>query len=205
MTNREVSLNELYLNGVFDKDFEYSHSVFNEKFYKNYIRIQRASGTDDILQVIVSEYTLKDTKSAGKRAGIKGSFRSRNVRGDGKSKLDLYVLISQMNLYEGDLYRIGDNLIFLEGWICKKTFLRLTPNGRKICDFFLAVNAKIKTYYFPCIAWGDTAENMSKEFCIGDKVKTKARIQSREYLKVIEDKPELRTAYEISVIEIEKM
>ena len=47
--------------------------------------------------------------------------------------------------------------------------------------------------------------DMSKDFCVGDRIECEGRFQSREYLKRTETTEEIRTAYEISVSKINKM
>ena len=76
--------------------------------------------------------------------------------------------------------------------------------GRDICDLMLAVNRRYgRSDYLPCITWGVKALKAS-EWSVGTRVSLEGRIQSRSYIKLIDDIPMEKTAFEVSVIEIEK-
>jgi len=77
-----------------------------------------------------------------------------------------------------------DNLVTLEGVICKAPSFRETPFGREICDFILAINHGRRSSYIPCIAWGQSARNVSV-LEVGTTVELEGRYQSREYQKVL--------------------
>ena len=68
----------------------------------------------------------------------------------------------------------------------------------------LAVNRSYnKSDYIPCIAWGRNAK-FAESLNVGDNLKIRGRIQSREYQKKIgEDEFETKTAYEVSVSKLE--
>jgi single-stranded DNA-binding protein len=76
--------------------------------------------------------------------------------------------------------------------------------GREIADLLIAVNRSYgKSDYIPCICWGRNARYASG-FEVGGHVQVLGRIQSREYLKKIEEnETHKRIAYEISVSKIE--
>ena len=96
------------------------------------------------------------------------------------------------------------NQIFLDGYICKDSIYRKTPLGREIADLLVAVNRSYgKSDYIPCICWGRNARYASS-FQVGDHVQIWGRIQSREYIKKLNDvETEKRVAYEVSVSKIE--
>ena len=96
------------------------------------------------------------------------------------------------------------NQIFLDGYVCKPPIYRKTPLGREIADILLAVNrAYGKSDYIPCICWGRNARYASG-FEVGEHVQLLGRIQSREYMKKInENDTEKRVAYEVSVSKVE--
>jgi len=77
--------------------------------------------------------------------------------------------------------------------------------GRDICDLMLAVNRRYgRSDYLPCITWGLRAREAAL-WQIGDTVRLTGRIQSRGYIKLIDGEAYERTAYEVSVVEIEKL
>lgn len=97
-----------------------------------------------------------------------------------------------------------ENLISLDGYICKKPVYRKTPLGREIADILLAVNRPYgKSDYIPCIAWGRNAR-FAENLKAGKRLRIEGRIQSREYQKRIsDDECEARTAYEVSISRME--
>lgn len=92
------------------------------------------------------------------------------------------------------------NEIFLDGFICKQPVFRITPLKREIADILLAVNRPYnKSDYIPCICWGRNARFCGKR-TVGERVRIKGRIQSREYVKRFPDgSEESRVAYEVSI------
>ena len=98
----------------------------------------------------------------------------------------------------------NENIIELNGFICRKPVYRTTPMGREISDILIAVNrAYNKSDYIPCIVWGRNAR-FSAGFAVGGHVQIWGRIQSREYIKKIdEEHTQRRVAYEVSVSKIE--
>ena len=86
--------------------------------------------------------------------------------------------------------------------ICKPPILRRTPLGRCICDVMLAVNRRYgRADYLPCIAWGQVAILVG-QMLVGDPLSIEGRIQSRRYTKVLPDHTELRTAFEVSIMQL---
>ncbi len=98
------------------------------------------------------------------------------------------------------------NQIFLDGFICKEPIYRKTPLGREIADLLLAVNRPYgKSDYIPCICWGRNARYASS-FSVGERCAVWGRIQSREYMKKLdEENVERRVAFEVSVSKLERM
>ena len=98
------------------------------------------------------------------------------------------------------------NQIYLDGYICKEPIYRKTPLEREIADLLIAVNRSYgKSDYIPCICWGRNAR-FASTFAVGTHVQIQGRIQSREYVKKINElETEKRIAYEVSVSKIEQM
>ena len=151
----------------------------------------------------------------GKRVEIAGQFRSYNRKDDNSEKkhLDLFVFVTAINIYDKESSVIAEenkmqNIIYLDGYICKKPEYRSTPLGREISDIFIAVNRPFwRSDYIPCIAWGRLAR-WSAEFEVGDRIQIYGRIQSRKYFKrefgsSVEG--EYKEAYEISVKKLKKV
>lgn len=59
-----------------------------------------------------------------------------------------------------------------------------------------------RTDYIPCILWGRSAQEAASALP-GSKLHVTGRLQSRDYIKVIDGESFTRTAYELSVTEAE--
>ena len=87
----------------------------------------------------------------------------------------------------------------LSGTLCKAPNLRTTPMGRDICDLMLAVNRHYgRSDYLPCICWGLKAREAAG-WTVGTHLRLQGRIQSRRYIKLTEEGPVEKTAFEVSV------
>lgn len=192
--------NSILIGGVVVSEPEFSHEVFEEKFYSFNLETKRLSDYNDVLPVIISE-RLIDIKSIknGLLVKIKGQFRSYNKLVDNKSKLVLSIFAKEIEVVEGESVITLNEANFI-GYICKNPIYRKTPLGREIADVLVAVNRSYKkSDYIPCILWGRNAK-----FCetlnVGSRVKLTGRIQSRKYEKKLEDGTVLsKVAYEVSI------
>lgn len=188
------------IGGIVSSNLEFSHEIYDEKFYKFFVEVERLSDLKDILPVIVSERVIdiNDLK-IGDAVIVEGQFRSYNELNDVKSKLVLSIFAKEVNMAnKEEVSKIND--IVLEGFICKKPIYRKTPLGREISDMLIAVNRSYKkSDYIPCILWGRNAK-YSETLEVGTKVKLSGRIQAREYEKRQLDGSAIKhTAYEVSV------
>lgn len=199
--------NQVKIKGEITSDFVFSHEVFGERFYKLYVNVKRRNDIVDRFPVIVSERLVDITKCyIGECIKVKGQFRSFNKKDGNRSKLLLAVYAREFEFVENDKYCYETNLIFLDGYICKKPVYRETPLGREIADLFIASNRPYgKSDYIPCICWGRNAKFVS-ELQVGTHIQLVGRIQSREYQKKLSDTEcETRVAYEVSVNKIKTL
>lgn len=177
-----------------------SHENRGERFYKAVVRVQRLSGTNDVLNVIIREKLLHSlTLEENDRVHIFGQLRSFNNKNNSGAKLII-------SLFARDLVKEHceeRNDILLRGTLCKPPTLRKTPLGREISDFMLAVNRRYgRSDYIPCIAWGQNARVISGK-TVGTPLTVSGRFQSRQYVKMDNGVPVHKTAYEVSVIDFE--
>lgn len=191
--------NRVELYGVLAGSPAFSHESRGERFFTFPLETRRLSGTVDCLNIIARENLLEHldvTESA--KLHILGELRSfNNKRGPG-SRLVITVFAREISLEDGE----DSNQVFLCGTICKPPNLRTTPMGRDICDFMLAVNRRYgRSDYLPCIAWGAKAKEVSW-WPVGTTAELTGRLQSRQYLKLIDGELIERTAFEVSVIDI---
>lgn len=198
MTNQAIVAGEVI------SDFQFSHEIFGEGFYKLRIKVKRLSDAFDEIPLLVSDRLVDVNQNCiGKKLEAKGQFRSYNKHENEKNHLILSLFVRELewiDSYENH----KPNYIMLDGYICKEPIYRMTPLGREICDILLAVNrAYGKSDYIPCICWGRNAR-FAGSLEIGAHIQVLGRIQSRKYQKKIgENEVISRTAYEISVNKLE--
>ena len=193
--------------GEIASEFEFSHEVFGEGFYMLELLVKRLSDSFDRIPVMISERLIDVTKDyRGDFIQISGQFRSYNRHEEKKNRLVLSVFAREAVFAEATDDKIKSNQIFLDGFICKPPVYRKTPLGREIADMLVAVNRPYgKSDYIPCISWGRNAR-FAANFEVGSRVQIWGRIQSREYVKRLEDdRTEKRTAYEVSVSKLEEI
>ena len=196
----EHPANPITLRGSLSSLPEFSHENHGRRFFRFLLQVPRLSGAVDTLPIIAEEDILLRTDlSDGDMLTVAGQIRSHNVRSDGKRHLLIFVFANAILCEEGE--PIND--VVLEGPICREPTYRRTPLGREICDVMLAVPRAFKRAdYLPCILWGRTAAEVSQ--ChTRDILRICRRLQSRNYIKVTEDRSEERTAYEISAMTAE--
>lgn len=197
---RIIENNQVILSGTVGSNLEYSHSVFGEKFYFFKLNVQRNSGEIDSLPIIISERTIAIEDYTNCNIRISGQYRSFNQKDENNNttKLKLYVFAKEIEFTDYNNYDI-DNMIYLEGYICKPPVFRTTPLGKEITDILLAVNRPYgKSDYIPCITWGRNAR-YTAELPIGTNIKAKGRLQSRQYMK----NNDVYEVYEVSMNQLE--
>lgn len=168
--------------------------------------VKRLSEQVDIIPVMVSDRLIDVSRNyTGCTIQVNGQYRSYNQSEGGRNRLALYAFAEEILFIRSDLVDARrSNSITLSGFTCKQPTFRETPLGREITDLLIAVNRPYgKTDYIPCIVWGRNAR-YAADFGVGDAVEVSGRVQSREYLKHLENgETEARTAYEVSVSKID--
>ncbi|RDU23766.1 single-stranded DNA-binding protein [Anaerosacchariphilus polymeriproducens] len=205
MSDKVIENNQVTIIGEIVSGFQFSHEVFGEGFYFVQVSVNRLSNMADNIPLMVSE-RLIDVKQnyEGSLIKVNGQFRSYNRHEEKKNRLVLSVFVRELEFLEELEDNMKTNQIFLDGYICKEPVYRKTPLGREIADLLVAVNRSYgKSDYIPCICWGRNARFASR-FEIGGHVQIWGRIQSREYVKKMEnEETQKRVAYEVSVSKIE--
>ena len=205
MSDNIIENNQVSIVGEVVSDFSFSHEVFGEGFYMLNVSVKRLSDSCDVIPLMISE-RLIDVNEDYRGAYIQatGQFRSYNRHEEKKNRLVLSVFVRELEFIEEEVENAKTNQIFLDGFICKMPVYRKTPLGREIADILLAVNRPYgKSDYIPCICWGRNAR-FASGFEVGGHTQIWGRIQSREYMKKIdEEESERRVAYEVSVSKLE--
>ena len=205
MSEKVIENNKVVVIGEVISDFTFSHEVFGEGFYLTEILVNRLSDQVDVIQLMVSERLMDiNADYKGLTVKVNGQFRSYNRHEGMRNRLVLSVFVREVEFVEEFTDYTKTNQIFLDGYICKEPIYRKTPLGREIADLLVAVNRPYgKSDYIPCIAWGRNARYASS-FDVGGRVKIWGRVQSREYVKKIDEvDSEKRVAYEVSVSKLE--
>ena len=205
MADKIIENNQVSIMGKIASGFTFSHQVYGEGFYLVDLLVKRLTDSEDRIPLMVSERLVDVTQDyEGEYIMVQGQFRSYNRHEEKKNRLVLSVFVRELSFVEEADDSIKTNQIFLDGYICKPPVYRKTPLGREIADLLLAVNRPYgKSDYIPCICWGRNARYASA-FEVGGHVLLWGRIQSREYIKKLnENQTEKRTAYEVSVSKLE--
>ncbi len=185
---------------------EFSHEIYEEKFYKFQLMVERLSKSCDFINITISEKLMTEQicLAVGEKVHITGQFRSyNNFSGEG-SKLILTVFVKDIRMAEEGETAENPNQIILNGYLCKEPVYRITPFEREITDLLLAVNRPHnKSDYIPCIAWGRNAK-YAAGLPVGTNIRIYGRVQSREYQKKLSETQVVdRVAYEVSVTRME--
>ena len=205
MSDKMIENNQVTVMGEIVTPFSFSHEVFGEGFYMTELLVKRLSDSEDRIPVMVSERLVDVTQDyIGEYVEIHGQFRSYNRHEEKHNRLVLSVFSRELKFVEEEDETVPVNQIFLDGYICKPPVYRKTPLGREIADILLAVNRPYgKSDYIPCICWGRNAR-YATHFHVGTRCEIFGRIQSREYMKKIDEtESERRIAYEVSVSKLE--
>ncbi len=205
MSDKIIENNQVSIVGEVVSDFSFSHEVFGEGFYMLNVSVKRLSDSCDVIPLMISERLIDvNGDYQGEYIRATGQFRSYNRHEEKKNRLVLSVFVRELEFIDEEVENAKTNQIFLDGFICKMPVYRKTPLGREIADILLAVNRPYgKSDYIPCICWGRNAR-FASGFEVGGHTQIWGRIQSREYMKKIdEEESERRVAYEVSVSKLE--
>jgi len=197
--------NKVEIVGTISSDFEFSHSVYGEKFYMFSVEVIRLSHNTDTIPVTISERVLLGRNFQKRdKVCIAGQYRSYNNYTEVGNKLILTVFVKDIIHYSEEYADRHPNAVYLHGFICKPPIFRTTPFGREITDVLLAINRTYnKSDYIPCIAWGRNAR-FASALEVGERLTVYGRIQSREYQKRIDENESIKkTAYEVSISKLE--
>lgn len=199
--DENTSTNFARLIGTMSAPPVFSHETRSERFFTFPLEISRLSGAYDTVNIIARRELLDSVDACGaEKLCVTGELRSFNNKSGHGAKLVITVFAKQLCSCTGE----DENTIKLSGTLCKPPNLRVTPMGRDICDLMVAVNRKYgRSDYLPCITWGLKAREAAF-WDTGTNVSLLGRIQSRSYIKLINGEPVEKTAFEVSVTEIDE-
>lgn len=196
--NRTIHSNQIVLQGTVAGQPVLTHTTHGIDFYTVPFSVPRKSGTEDVLNVVVS-HPDPALWQVGKWLTLMGEVHSCNNHTDTGRKVVITVRVR--SAYPDEPVTMTNQLV-LQGVLCKPPVYRHTPLGRKICDLTLAVNRSHgRSDYLPCIAWGNLA-GLCGSMAVGTEITFVGRLQSRTYSKITENGMEDRVAYEVSVMHL---
>lgn len=198
--------NSVLLIGHVEDNPVYTHSKNAEKFYEITLKVKRNNQKKesfDLLDVVISDYIVEDVMGLEKKTiVVVGELRSRY---NDDNRLCVQVFAENVEIvHDNTMHR---NIVYVTTGLSKKPIQRLTPSRKmNIADLFLRKEMPHGiNYYFPAIAWRRNAI-FSGRLTENDTVTIFGRLQSRDYVKKTsekENKPDIRTLHEISIIRIE--
>ena len=192
--------NHILLRGRTAGAPQLSHRSRELSYYVFPLEVDRLSLARDLVNVVLPAGLLPALPpEPGAGVEVEGEVRSFNNKSGTGSRLVITVHARELAPWDGP----HENLVTLRGALCKPPTLRRTPLGRDICDLMLAVNRRYgRSDYLPCIAWGALAHRCAA-LSVGDALSLRGRLQSRLYTKQTDRGPEERTAFEVSIMELE--
>ncbi|MBR5094645.1 MAG: single-stranded DNA-binding protein [Oscillospiraceae bacterium] len=197
---RSLEANVVRLCGALAGKPAWSHETRGQGFYLFPLEVRRLSGNTDTLPIVVRQELLESLALQDAcRILVQGQLRSFNDHRGTGPRLVISVFAQDLAFSDEE----DQDLVLLSGSLCRPPVLRRTPLGREICDLMLAVPRHYgRSDYLPCICWGLNARRAAG-WATGQKLCLEGRLQSRAYLKQTPEGPHQRTAYEVSVNEIE--
>ena len=218
----EKSINNYveFTGEIIDK-IRFDHKSYKENFFYTRVAAKRLSGVCDNIPIMIPECLLKEGLDVGKRVRGKGHFESCNIRKyDEKgnpllsSYLKLFVFAIELEVIEDEAEYakiiVDENIIWLDGFLCKEPVYRKTggqPDGKDIADLMIAVNRPSKRAdYLPSITWKRNAL-FARYLEVGDRIQCLGRIQSRTYTKLQNEaeEPVEKEVYEVSIFKLERV
>lgn len=91
--------------------------------YEGVLQIIRDSGNIDMIPILFNDIT----PPINEFMTIIGQFRSRDTEVQGKLKVELYVCAKDIKIIQNSRY---DNVVYMDGFVCKKPTIRTTPSGK---------------------------------------------------------------------------
>lgn len=204
--------NEAKIAGIV-KSIEEEYELSTETYYRVILEVPRLSENCDLLPFIMPSKMIQlNGIEEGMRLLITGSVRTKNVTSEDGHHKKVYGFASMAQVLSPEEYEAVEdkNNVRIEGAICMPPTFRTTTSGRLIADLVVAQSReagvakgqkkKIRSYYLPCIAWGNDAK-LAQKLKVGDRIRLIGRFQSREYRRKADLLGDVRIAYEISILE----
>jgi hypothetical protein len=164
-----------------------------------WVACKRKSNIIDNLAILCEERNENELviPSVGDKIKIEGSINCIFKKAQDKSRLLIFIKPSSVT--KVDIDEPDCNEIEICGVINKRITHRFTPKGREITDFSIWNTYERRFSTIPCIAWNYPAHIIASANP-GTVIKILGRLQSREYIKKIDNTVMTKQALELSVI-----
>ena len=191
--------NEISVVGVVT-DLAFDHNNGTTNMYRLTINTARLSGVMDEVRVNVEEKLLRASDIiVGQRIQIDGVIRTY------RKDTHLIIVVIAKKIITDCVPEQDRNVACIEGFVCKPAIFRETPFGKHILDVHIAHNTDSGVAsYIPCIAWNKLAV-MNQDIAVGTGVVITGRLQSRNYIKYINDVPVDKTVNEFSIVSMKEL
>ena len=128
-----MEINKVIVAGKLQKEFEYDHTAYGERFYKNVILTRRKSGIYDEVPILITE-KLVTAKEEYQNTSvlIYGNLRSYNLRDTKGKHLIVKAFVKELCLLEKD---IQDNEVVITGYLCKNQYIVKHQKGNSLQIF----------------------------------------------------------------------
>lgn len=192
-------MNNIALSGII-KNIDYSHTIEDVIYNKALLLVTIEDGYEDVINLKFK--SLSCPYKNNEHVELIGNIRSYSYKvKEDKNRVLVYVF----TYFDKPEAIEANNIAYIEGRICKINDLRTTKNGKHNIHFILANNLystdnkKRLNSYIPCIAWGKTAEELSK-LSVNTQLRIKGQLHSREHKKLLDNgELEIRVAHELLV------
>ena len=164
-----------------------------------WIACKRKSNIVDNLAILCEEKNDNEliTPSVGDKIKIDGSINCIFEKAQDKSRLLIFIKPNSITKVGND--EVDCNEIEICGVINRRITHRFTPKGKEITDFSISTTYEQHFSTIPCIAWNYPAQIIATTNP-GTVIKILGRLQSREYIKKIDNNVMTKQALELSVI-----
>lgn len=173
-----------------------SHINHGEHFYRFPLSVERLSGQEDLLPVILPRRLLEEHPvHTGDTLTLTGQLRSFNNRSGQGPRLVISVFVRERLRRRGPFNRFSSPACCARPPPCGGR-----PWAGRSATLILAVNRRYgRADYLPCIAWGAIAQQTAR-LPVGSRLTVEGRVQSRGYTKTVDGVGQERTAYEVSIM-----
>ena len=193
-------MNEISIRGYL-RDIAFSHYQGSIEYEKANLVCPRTGGKEeDVISLRYKKFTNKYKE--GDFIELKGNIRSYSSKENNRNNVQIYVFT-----YFDEPEEISNNLLTLDGRICKIEPLRYSKVGVPYVHFILANNiftndGKKINSYIPCICYADNADKILS-LGVSAKIEIIGELHSHTYKKQLSnDEIEFRVAHEVTVKEI---